>query len=751
MRQSSNKNYIRIVCITLAVFVLFSFSNTVLIHGIEKEDDTKQDYTAVGGNYGDKMAENHRFSLFVDSLDGYISIVDKQNGNVFSSTPTNIKEHSELKGVSKFEVQSALLVEYTEGFSDSKVLATDILCSYTDCVSYGMSETKAIDNGVRIEYSFEDHGFFIPIEIVLEEDCFKAYVCLNEIEETGDNLIISLSLLPYMVSGDTRDDGYLFIPQGCGALMYFNNTDRASTSYSMPIYGNDLAIENEIEKQTISAPVFGACYSNKAILGVILSGDAQCYIESEGADTNNKYSNVYPKHFLRTNDNLVLFEGDSSNERIIYSLSEPDKKVKNFEVTYIPVNKKGSDYVDLATTYREYLLENGQLKKNDTTPKLSLDVYGAIKKQASFLGIPYQKKVALTEFEQAEKIIIDLDKSGIEGISLKYNGWTNSGVNNEKASVTAKPMGILGGKKALKRLIETAQKTNTDIVLTVDLMNYYKSGYGISVLKDSVCNLFNVRQKQFYYKLSTLEENESVKAFYLLRPDVMLKAAKKQVKKLDKYQNVSVNLNGIASKLYSDYAVDKNLTRYSSMGYYKDIMENYTEKGYSVTVDGMNLYAWEYASRIFGSESVADNYIALDEAVPFMSVVLHGFIPYTASPGNRATDSDEYLLYCLETGSDPYYMIIGRDTSILKNSNYTHLYSTEYSVYAEDIKNTYKKYHEVYSSLHDKTIVEHKCLKKDVYKTTYSDGTSILVNYSKEAYSSNNTVVEPMNFAVVKS
>lgn len=777
MRQIFNKKFIMIVCVIMSVLILFSSSNIPLIYGTDENNsyinegngaindnytDINEDNTDTNEkadnknvllnykNYGEAVAQNDHFAIYIDSINGYISIIDKKDSKVYSSTPANIKEHSELKGISKFEVQSVLLVEYTEGFSESKVLATDFLCSYADCVSYGMWETKAIDNGVRIEYTFEDHGFLIPVEVVLEEDCFKAYVCLDEIQETGDNLIISLSLLPYMVSGDTNDDGYLFIPQGCGALMHFENKDRAATSYSMPIYGNDISVDNEIEKQTVSFPVFGACYSDKAILGVISSGDAQCNIAAEGADDNNKYSTVYPNHIYRASDDLILFEGDSANERIVYSLSEPDKKVKRFEITYIPKGKKGSSYVDLAETYRNYLLKTEDLRKYDTVPKISLDVYGAIKKQTSFLGVPYQKEVALTEFDDAVRIISDLNKSGIKGISLKYNGWTNSGVRNEEIAVNSTPLSVLGGKKAFNRLLETAEKTDTDIVLTVDLMHFNESAYGISTLKDSVRNLFNVRQEHKTYKLSTLEENNSIKSHYLLRADIMLKAADKQINNLNKYKNVSVNLTGIASKLYSDYASNETLTRYSSIGLYRDLFKKYENRGYSVTVDGMNSYAWKHASRIYGIGSVADNYIALDEAVPFSAIVLHGYIPYTASPMNRTLDIDKYLLYCLETGSDPYYMIIGKDASILNNSSYTYLYSTEYSVYADDIKNTYLKYHQVYSDLHDKTIVGHESLNRDVYKTVYSDGTLILVNYGEQSFTFGGKAVNPMDYLVIK-
>ena len=47
-------------------------------------------------------------------------------------------------------------------------------------------------------------------------------------------------------------------------------------------------------------------------------------------------------------------------------------------------------------------------------------------------------------------------------------------------------------------------------------------------------------------------------------------------------------------------------------------------------------------------------------------------------------------------------------------------------------------------------MVRHETLAEQVYRTTYSNGCAIVVNYSDEAYTVGATQVEPMGFALVK-
>lgn len=735
-----NKYYKRMLSFLLVIGLLLTAGMSVLV--------TADEASAVTADT--PVAENDALALYVDAKDGNVIVEDKKTGERYGSCARGLEAHEELKGSRRFEAQSVLVLEYVEDYSEVAVLAIDTLNSYEECVMYQCWDIVPIPNGVRLEYNFEDYGFFIPVEITLDGGYCKAAVRTDQIKETGNDVLVSISLLPYMASGDTGEKGSLFIPQGSGAMLDLNKQGRTVSAYDMPVYGTDLAVESETADETVSVPVFGVCHENNALLGIITSGAEQARIQASGAVAINTYSHVNAAFRLRATDELLLFEGNEANERAVYRLSAPDKTLERFEVAYRLLASESPDYVTLANGYREYLLENGALVRRDTTPMLNMDVYGCITKQASFLGIPYQKKVALTTFDEASALLNDLHAQGVSAVSMRYNGWTNNGLTNKKLSVKTNPLSVLGGSKGFRRLLDAFGNQQDQLILAVDLMHYNKSGHGFSTLNDSIRNLFNVREPQYKTVLSTLEPDEKGAFSYLLRADEMVNAAKKQLNNMKDMDGVGISVTGMGDTLYSDFATDDAFSRTQAASCYGEIMSLYTAKDHPISVDKGNAYTFAEASRIWELPNGTANYFSLDESVPFLAVVLHGYVPYTAPAGNRQTDATSYMLYCLETGSEPMYRVIGGKIAAIADSDYTWLYSTEYATVKDAALRAYRAYTQVYASLHDKAIVSHRCFAEGVYGTTFADGTTVLVNYSESAVAVAGVTVAARDFAVTK-
>lgn len=81
-----------------------------------------------------------------------------------------------------------------------------------------------------------------------------------------------LAVLPYFGSGTAKDDGYLLIPDGSGALVEFGTDKSAFKTYSQPVYGSDPAYAGDMDtsrKQPIRLPVFGIQRNGSAFLAEI--------------------------------------------------------------------------------------------------------------------------------------------------------------------------------------------------------------------------------------------------------------------------------------------------------------------------------------------------------------------------------------------------------------------------------------------------------------------------------------------------
>ena len=116
------------------------------------------------------------------------------------------------------------------------------------------------DSAYRVEYTFQELGIRIPLVYTLKEDCLQVSIDVAGIDEGNENRIVSIALLPYFGAADQTVNGYLFIPDGCGAVAEFNRNIIPLKAYEKMIYGSDLA--HSAERQTskemdIRLPVFG--------------------------------------------------------------------------------------------------------------------------------------------------------------------------------------------------------------------------------------------------------------------------------------------------------------------------------------------------------------------------------------------------------------------------------------------------------------------------------------------------------------
>lgn len=84
------------------------------------------------------------------------------------------------------------------------------------------------------------------------------------------------------------------------------------------------------------------------------------------------------------------------------------------------------------------------------------DVIGGVKETASIVGVRYLKVMAMTTYDEAADIALDLKDKGISYQVMNLQGWSNGGYY---ADVYDKIIGLskLGGKKKLEALNDTME------------------------------------------------------------------------------------------------------------------------------------------------------------------------------------------------------------------------------------------------------------------------------------------------------
>lgn len=174
--------------------------------------------------------------------------------------------------------------------------------------------------GAVLTFSFPKEGFVIPLEFTLTEDALDVAILAGEIQETNDAYrLTTLSLLPYFGAAGSEEDGYLFVPDGSGALIEWNKTGGVLDDYSQYVYGREPATSKmQLDKleETAYLPVFGLKKGETAFVGIITQGAGRAIVNASVSGKRCSYSNVYVQFIYRDSE-MVKIEQKNQTVRVL--------------------------------------------------------------------------------------------------------------------------------------------------------------------------------------------------------------------------------------------------------------------------------------------------------------------------------------------------------------------------------------------------------------------------------------------------
>lgn len=685
----------------------------------DKENGLSMYYDAAGGN-----------GLFYlqETVDGEVvrwhSTVDQE---ILADDPTIGAANQSVR--SQIVIQSVNRAEMaTKGFSEERT-------SKFDCIEVEGNNLKVekLSNGLKITYHFPAVGITVPVKYTLENGVFYATVLIDEIDDSKAHVLISVNVLPAFGAGNWNDDGYVLVPDGSGALINFNNgqyRELGYNHYEAMVYGADMAIVEDQKvtyTEDIRLPVFGLVKGDNALYGVITKGDGAASITAMSGNDRFGYNGVSSIfHYRIMQHQLNLF-----NKRDVNLIAEPEfAKGSLYQVRYDTLSGNSANYIGIATAYREYLKSEKNLKQRKSEPKFHLDAVGAFEQPATFLGIiPYTDTVPLTTYEQCQTILGTLWDKGINQLSLRYLGWSHTGLENKKLPDEVDPISALGGSKQLAALQSYTSGKGIDFLPDVDLLSFTKSGNGVNTRDDGIRTVFGKIAYQPKYMLSTYVTVLDSDITALITPEKIQWAADRYMASLIEEKFSAVSLSTLGDYCYSNYYEDNEQYRYSFPEKVEATLKTYVDK-MEMSFEGGNAYVLPYASLITDVPIHSSGYDVFDEDVPFYQAVLHGWIPYTTESIPQAGNPETTYLAGVETGSELLYLGIYEQASVLFDTEFDHLYGSTYTLWVDQAIAQYKAYMPVLEQIHDQEITEHGELDDGVYMTGYANGVQVVVNYN---------------------
>ena len=596
---------------------------------------------------------------------------------------------------------------------------------------YNQEEYNKDMEGVGVE---EPISFTIPLDYQLTEDGLTVSIASSEITETGGAKLYCIALLKHFGAANLEEKGYMFVPNGSGSLIHFNN-GKGNYGYTQYIYGTDPTVAGyTVVENTMVArlPVFGMKYENSALFAMIEKGDALARIDAFTSSSTTNYNNAYATFYVRGFELLSMFGTTGSQADL--PLVENDMYRADLQITYVPLSGDDANYAGMANYYREHLIEEGVLGEKLSNKKLPffLDVLGGVNVPKNVLGVTVQDVVAMTTYEEAATIVEKLSELGVGNIKMNYLGWFNDGYYHDVPD-RIKHISELGSKKEYAALAEQLQTdggmlfgnvafnevsyTSSDYVLSQEAAKYYN---GKIVLLGNVNPYTLKRSTNAMYKetmytvLSARYLNYYVEQF---------------TKEFEKYGVPGVALRDLGSVLSADKNRMDLIHRQKALELTMAAFETIGEKN-QLLVQGGNAYSFGYTTEIVNAPITGSKFMLVDEIIPFYGMVIHGYINYAGDELNltQSTDRDRLLLDLIENGASLHYVLSYEKSDLIKYSGLNNMFSVQYELYADEIESYYKELSAALQDVVNVPIVGHEILENDVRKVTYENGVVIYIN-----------------------
>ncbi len=645
------------------------------------------------------------------------------------------------------ETKVAVLRPDTQEWKKEKIEGYMIEAGYTE----DMYKSDLEYYGVEV--TSKNPAVNVSVILKLEDNGLVVSVPFEKLEYYTDYPLTEIRVLPYMCSAGLDREGYLFVPDGSGAMINFNNQKTNQSMYSAKIYGWDYGqVRTElVNDPSAQFPVYGIGYedTNQSMLCIVEEGESYGYIEADVSGKRHNYNYVTAAFTVVHNEEADVSGGKSNTG--VYLFEENLDKTQSITLRYMTMDD--SDYVTLAKTYRSYLLEKYPVLAEGVSGEMpvAVELIGAITKRQHVLGFPKDLPYALSTYAEMQAIVEDLNAAGMTKLDVILSGWFNDGVKHDVAD-EINLISKLGNKKSFKNLISAVSEDNTLFAKADFTFVYNNSLFDSFTVRGDAGKYLN-REPIEMQEISniwygTLEDSDYT---YVAKPSVMMSNLTSFRKDLSKYDLKNIAFASMGNILAADYNRRATVNRAT-------VVKQQVEKFAQIVSDGGknlvyvgNEYAIPYADVIIKAPLTSDNPNIVDEVIPFFSIVLHGYVDYTGDALNITGDFVTNILKSAECGAGLYYVFMDADTDELQNTSYTEYFGASYEAWKEDAVKWQQRFKTDFGSLYGQTIENHEIVETNVALTEYADGTKVYVNYRTADFTTEDGVVVPaQDWIVVK-
>ena len=694
-----------------------------------------------------------RYQMYTERMKDQLGLskskINSKVGNLY-----NIYSPDTLASKSA-EEKEAILARYPlAGEAPIRVLDTSKKADYQTISDYfvqvGYNEEEyALDQQLIATAAVTEKPVFnVTVRYTLEGGDLVVEVPYDSIHYRASYPITSLTLLPMFGAAGTQDEGFMFVPEGGGALINLNNAKLSQNSYYANMYGWDYGtFRREVINETKNTfPVFGMSKNGGSFICIMEGASSYGGVQADISQRYNSYNWVCAKYTVLHGDQYNV---SNKTGTLVYMF---EKQLPNDTLRQRYRFVDGGSYVAMATAYGDYLREKypemAQKEMNGDMP-VHMELVGAIDKRVVKFGLPVKSVVPTTTFSEAETLIEKLLSKNVKNLNVRFSGWANGGVN-QRVLTSVRVENKLGGNGGMNHLISFAKSKNVPLYFDGITCFAYDSGLfnGFIIQRDAARYTTRERVEIYPYDVITYKPMDDLDPFYLVQPSYAQRMAQNLINNLKDKGAYGVAFRDVGNILSGDYNYNDLTTREQAKQLQLDAIASAKAAGEAVMIKEGYDYALPYADMVTDMDLEGVRYSILDASVPFYQIAIHGAVSYTGKPINLANNWRDELLRCAEYGAGLNFTFMAQDTRILQDTNHTGYYGAWFDSWEEEAVQLINDYQTAMAGLNNQLIVGHEMIGANVAVTTYENGSRVYVNYGGEDYAAGQVTVPARSYIV---
>ncbi len=739
----------RVIAAMSAVALIFAYSESVLAVREDRQVNSNR-YTSpeisserieslMSVDGYDKLLENDALEFWYRDQVGSVRIVDKASGYVWGSF-TEDKPSNMNKIWASFG-NSILSLDYFDNRGLEKrtgVVGDDFTTTYRveGNTAYFTSESTTLS----IKLSFE---------LKLEHDRILVSFDSSSVEETGEFFVGKVYVLPFL--GSTQKDeipGYMFVPDGCGALIRYSDISSYLKGFDRKVYGQDFGIDsteilndlksmraNEVSPESpVLTGVYGIVHGVKqnALFANVMSGGEYASIVAYPSGVTTDYNWAAVKFTLRQK----YQQPTSKSGAGIQVIQKHSNEVKG-EVAFHFLNGDDADYVGMAKIYRTQLIEDGILseqKKERGDIPLKVDFIIADKEK----GLIFNNIKKITDFDFTMKVVEEIKSKGVTNLDVGLLGWQEGGISGQdKKKVLASFSG--GSEKELKELQDAV---SGKLSLYIDPLTAKEPQLDVRLNGSITLSQSPVR---------TVKENpyRFMEKTYYLNPHIVSDIVAQVGSFSKKHGFERISFDFISNLLFGHYLKNSEITRKQAMELYTESIAALDPALEYIGMTTPNDYMWKYTDGFYLMPMVSSQYLYENDTVPFLQIVLKGYMDLYAPYSNVDFFTKLDTLKQIDYGTYPSFLLTQEENHALHKTTVYEYNSTSYGNWNETICSIYEEINAVLREVEGASITSREVLSLGLVKVSYSNGKAVYVNYLQAAAEVDGITIPPSS-ALVK-